>query len=400
MACGRIDPRQARGMDFRRSLVNWALATLLTTSLLAAPWKKGDKLEIKWGETWYRAEVLEVDGERYKVRYDGYSAAWDEWATAAKLRDIVVATTAAAPVAGTPAGAAAAGAWKVDDRVEALSYGQWYPGKLIQVEAARVRVTFDGYSSSSDEWVPLANVRKPGGPAKAVTGPAATPATLAFPARPAGAKAGLGGVWLRVETYFFGTSLSINNEGWFFTPGGRVSKSPSGGLDLKALATAPDARTSDGSYWIADGKLTIAWAGEATPTSYSFEQKGEELVIAGIGATPVQGMAKGWRADVAYEGGASIGGGALASSTTIIFRKDGTYSRDSIGSIRSVGTQVGVSAYAQASEAGRYEFDGYTLTLTHKEGLVTKHTVFAFSDRDGQGAPEYLWRDGGMMRRQ
>jgi hypothetical protein len=111
-------------------------------------------------------------------------------------------------------------------------------------------------------------------------------------------------------------------------------------------------------------------------------------------------MNKGWRADVAYEGGASIGGGALASSTTIIFRKDGTYSRDSIGSIRSTGTRVEVSAYSQASEAGKYEFDGHTLTLTQKDGAVTKHTVFAFSDRNEQGAPEYLWRDGGMMRRQ
>ncbi len=387
-------------MDFRRFLLSWALAISVTTPLLAAPWKKGDKLEIKWGETWYKAEVLEVEGERYKVRYDGYSAAWDEWATSAKLRDIAVSPAPAAAVAGTPAGAAAVGPWKVDDRVEALSYGRWYPGKLTQVEASRVRVTYDGYSSSSDEWVPLANVRKPGSALAAVTGPAAKPATLAFPARPAGATAGLNGVWLRVETYFFGTSLSITNEGWFFTPGGRVSKSPSGGMDLKAFATAPEARTSDGSYWLADGKLNVVWAGQSTPTSYSFEQKDKELVIAGIGATPVQGMAKGWRADVAYEGGASIGGGALASTTTIIFRKDGTYSRDSIGSIRSVGPQVGVSAYAQASEAGRYEFDGYTLTLTHKEGLVTKHTVFAFSDRDGQGAPEYLWRDGGMMRRQ
>jgi len=207
-------------------------------------------------------------------------------------------------------------------------------------------------------------------------------------------------VWLRVETYYFGSGLSINNEGWFFTPNGRVSKSPIGGFDPKAFAATQGAQQSDGTYWIADGTLTIAWADGSSRSEYSFARKGADLVISGIGATPVEAMKKGWRADVAYEGGASIGGGALASSTTIIFRRDGTYSRDSIGSIRSTGTQVEVSAYSQATEAGRYEFDGHTLTLTQNDGVVTKHTVFAFSDRDGQGAPEYLWRDGGMMRRQ
>lgn len=179
-----------------------------------------------------------------------------------------------------------------------------------------------------------------------------------------------------------------------------MSRSPKGGFDPGQLATAARARRSDGVYWLANGKLVVSWAGGARPTEYAFARKGAELVISGIGATPVEGMPKGWRADAAYEGGASIGGGAVASSTTIIFRRDGTYSRDSIGSLRSDGRQVDASAYARASEAGRYEFDGYTLTLTQRDGSVSKHTVFAFSDRDGQGAPEYLWREGGMMSRQ
>ncbi len=379
----------------RRSLLGVVVLALTMAALPAAPWQKGDKLEIKWGSTWYKGEVIEVDGDRYKVRYDGYSSAWDEWATAEKLRDLNASVT---PAAGSPVAApAAVGPWKVGDRVESMSAGAWYKATVTVVEANRVRVTYDGYASSSDEWVPLGSVRRLESRA-AVATPA--PKTFAFPARPAGATAGLDGVWLRVETYFFGTSLSIKNEGWFFTPNGRVSKSPTGGFDPKAFATTEQAQGSDGIYWIADGKLTIAWAKGSKPTVYSFERKGAELVISGIGATPVQGMKKGWRADVAYEGGASIGGGALASSTTIIFRKDGTYSRDSIGSISSAGTRVEVSAYSQASEAGKYEFDGYTLTLTQKDGVVSKYTVFAFSDRDQQGAPEYLWRDGGMMRRQ
>jgi hypothetical protein len=31
---------------------------------------------------------------------------------------------------------------------------------------------------------------------------------------------------------------------------------------------------------------------------------------------------------------------------------------------------------------------------------VKAHTVFAFSDEDGEGRPEYIYRDGTMMRNQ
>lgn len=404
----------------------------------AAPWKKGDKLEIRWGGQWYKGEVLEVNGESYKVRYDGYSAAWDEWATAEKLRDIGSAPPEPAPVVGP---------WKQGDRVEAQSYGSWYPATVLLVEPGRVRVTYDGFSSSSDEWVTHDKVRalrlsswKVGDrvealsygtwyPAKIVEAEqarwkvnydqfpssdewvntdrlrlpgagAAAAGGLAFAARPAGKTAGLEGVWLRVESFYFGGSLSLNNQGWFFTKDGRVSRSPSGGFDFQALAAAEEARTSDGVYWIEDDKLFVTWAGESEPTEYSFARKPGELVIGGIGSTPVEGFKRGWRADAAYEGGASVGGGAVASSTTIILRRDGTFSRDSIGSISATAARTEVSAYAQTNAAGTYEFDGYTLTLTERDGTVTKHTVFAFSDRDAQGAPEYMWRDGGMMRRQ
>ncbi len=42
-------------------------------------YKVGDKLQVKWKGNWYPANVLEVKGGKYKIRYDGYDSSWDEW---------------------------------------------------------------------------------------------------------------------------------------------------------------------------------------------------------------------------------------------------------------------------------------------------------------------------------
>ena len=262
-------------------------------------------------------------------------------------------------------------------------------------------MTYDGYSSSSDEWVNMDRLRAPGSKVDGATtagGKAAT--VLTFPARPDGAKAGLQGAWLRVETFYWSGRLSLNNHGWFFTKDGRFSKAPKGGFDFKAFSAAEQANKTDGVYWINGDKITLQWADGSKATEYSFERKGDEIVLGGVGSTPVKGFKRGWRLDGEYEGGASFGGGAVANSNTLVFRKDGTFARSSIGSIRSTGEGTTVSAGSQSEAAGTYEFDGYTLTLTYADGTATAHTVFAFSDEDGEGRPEYIYRDGTMMRNQ
>jgi hypothetical protein len=359
------------------------LAVWLSMSAAMAAWKEGDRVEAKSYGAWYPAKIIGVEANRWKVTYDGYSSSSDEWLTAEKIRELRKA------------------GWKTGDRVEALSYGKWYPAKIIESEEARWKVTYDGYGSSSDEWVNMDRLRAPGSKvdgATAADGKAAT--VLTFPARPDGAKAGLQGAWLRVETFYWSGRLSLNNHGWFFTKDGRFSKAPKGGFDFKTFSAAGQAKKTDGVYWINGDKITLQWADGSKATEYSFERKGDEIVLGGVGSTPVKGFKRGWRLDGEYEGGSSFGGGAVANSNTLVFRKDGTFARSSIGSIRSTGAGTTVSAGSQSEAAGTYEFDGYTLTLTYADGTTTAHTVFAFSDEDGEGRPEYIYRDGTMMRNQ
>ncbi len=113
----------------------------------------------------------------------------------------------------------------------------------------------------------------------------------------------------------------------------------------------------------------------------------------------MKGFKQGWRLEGEYEGGSSLGGGAIASSNTVVFRKDGTFSRASVASFRTTSDRSMVSGGSQGEAAGTYEFDGYTLTLTETNAAPLKFTVFAFSDEDAAGRPLYIYRDGTMMKR-
>lgn len=348
---------------------------------VAGRWKVGDRVEgLSYG-SWYPASVIEAGEGKWKVHYDGFGSGSDEWLPAEKIRPL------------------RKGSWKVGDRVEALSYGKWYLATITEAEEARWKVHYDGYGSGSDEWVLLDRVRAPGAKTEGGSDKAGKAVeTYAFPARPAGAQAGIEGAFLRVKTSYFGSSLSISSQGWFFTKDGRFSKAPTGGFDLRSFAKAP-AGKSDGTYWITGGKITFAWADGTPPSVHDFEDKGNELRWDGLGSTRVEGFRKGWRFDGEYEGGASVGGGALMSSTTITFARDGTFRRGSVSSVRLTGERTTVSGGAQSEAGGTYEFDGFTLTLRSAAGEEQKFTVFAFGDVDAAGKPAHIYRDGTMMRR-
>lgn len=50
------------------------------TGAVSAPgFKTGDLVKVKWGESWWDAQVLEVKpGNKYYIKYDGYADSWNE----------------------------------------------------------------------------------------------------------------------------------------------------------------------------------------------------------------------------------------------------------------------------------------------------------------------------------
>lgn len=320
------------------------LVGLLALTSAVAHWaadhQVGEKVEVKWGSSWYAAEVKAIEGpNQWKIGYDGYGANWDEVVGPDRIR------ARGAANAPTPTG-----------------------------------------QSASDAGT---------------TAVAAPQQSFPWPERPARAKAGLEGAYLRVQSWFFNGRVTLENEGWFFTREGRVAKTPKGGFDAQALLAAKEARRSDGVYWIEGDKLFLHWARGGKIEEHKLERKGRDLEIGGLFASRAESFKKGWRADASYEGGATaVGGGTfVAASNTLALRRDGTFGRSAIGSA-SVATIDGtIGGGSSGTSEGTYEFDGFTLTLNHADGRTERFTVFGALGRNNQGAPDYLWRDGQMMKR-
>jgi hypothetical protein len=79
-----------------------------SVSLRAADvWKVGDKVEV-WNSAWYPAEILEVGAGdhagQFRVHYDKFSAASDQWILAKNIRARVAAKSEAEKAAETAAG--------------------------------------------------------------------------------------------------------------------------------------------------------------------------------------------------------------------------------------------------------------------------------------------------------
>ena len=99
----------------------------------------GQRGEVLWKGKWYPAQVLDTSGRQCYITYDGYSSSWDEWIGPSRFRPYAPASSNSAYRAG--------------QSVQILWKGKWYPGRVLDVSGNRYFITYDGYSSSWNEWV-------------------------------------------------------------------------------------------------------------------------------------------------------------------------------------------------------------------------------------------------------
>jgi hypothetical protein len=48
--------------------------------------RQNHQAEVEWQGTWWAAEVVKVNGERYYIHYTGYNNSWDEWVGPDRIR--------------------------------------------------------------------------------------------------------------------------------------------------------------------------------------------------------------------------------------------------------------------------------------------------------------------------
>jgi hypothetical protein len=99
----------------------------------------GDKAEVSWKGSWYKARVTKVNDDQTRcfIRYDGYGSEWDEWVGSNRIR-----------ILGGDGGSFAVG-----DAVKVRWKGSWYAASVMESRNGRYKIHYDGYDNSWDEWV-------------------------------------------------------------------------------------------------------------------------------------------------------------------------------------------------------------------------------------------------------
>jgi hypothetical protein len=294
-------------------------------------WRKGQALEVLWGTRWWAARIVDVkteDGaQKYKIHYDGWGDNWDEWITTDRMKAVGAPAPASNPAA------------------------------------------------------------RPAGP------PAAKPAPVARPyVAPRGAlppsKAIAHGIYFRLKSAFWGGRLSFEQDHWVFWNDGRFYNDvPKGGLEGFGFVQAWKAEPkSTGIYAIEGDKIRFSYA-DGSQSEEEFKRDKEGIHIGGLFTSKQKAFPKDARIAGSWSGGNSVGGGTatyVGYARSLTLRKDGTFDSSSIGSFSVTGDTTTTSGGSENGSGGTYALSGNTLTLKHKDGKATRHTVYPYELGEGR----------------
>jgi len=111
----------------------------------------GSSVDIKWNGSWYPGKVLKAEENRWFIHYDQDTDAWDEWVGPDRIRAL------AAPE--LPKAEALKPEFRIGANVDVEWHGTWYPGKVLKAEGNRWLISYDGYDEDWHEWVGPERIR-------------------------------------------------------------------------------------------------------------------------------------------------------------------------------------------------------------------------------------------------
>jgi hypothetical protein len=116
--------------------------TVIARSSVAAGPRVGERVESYSIDGWYKGFITDANKGKFKVHYFGYEDAEDEWVVPKMIRQAKTVQYA------------------VGQKIQVIWQKKWYAAKVLQVEGGVHYVTYDGYGSEWNEWVPSARIRK------------------------------------------------------------------------------------------------------------------------------------------------------------------------------------------------------------------------------------------------
>lgn len=153
-----------------------------------------------------------------------------------------------------------------------------------------------------------------------------------------------------------------------------------------------------GKFKIEGNQLVVVMNGSTKRSKFEPQSKGCFGWDAGI-FCPVKPFSAGTTLDGTFSGGASVGGGAAMSGTTITFFKNGTYQRESVGSVASRGSRTAVTGGSVGNERGKYRIDGAALHLLPDRGKEAVFSTFPYDDGSKGPTPRRVYFGGTMLKR-
>ena len=226
--------------------------------------------------------------------------------------------------------------------------------------------------------------------------PAAAPrpqaaANRPAPPAPAGNGGGLNGLYFMTR-FWVGSGLETST---YRFQNGTVVRNPIGSDVQAERATHPK---DVGTYQLQGGQLVFSMPDGNHSAKFEPETSGCFGWDAGS-FCPVEVFKPGTTLDGTFEGGASVGGGAVMSSTAITFKRDGTYESESAVSFSTQGRTTAVSGGSVGKERGKYRIDGTAMHMMPDGGKETVVSTFPWDDGTQGPAPRSVYFGGGMIKR-
>ncbi len=83
-------------MNFRKTAIfifavalclHW-LGMIVVAETKKSAWKSGDAVEVEWKGKWFKAEIIETNGEDFKIHYSGYADTFNESVAPSRIRSL------------------------------------------------------------------------------------------------------------------------------------------------------------------------------------------------------------------------------------------------------------------------------------------------------------------------
>jgi hypothetical protein len=183
---------------------------------------------------------------------------------------------------------------------------------------------------------------------------------------------------------------------------------PRTGTSIRTSSPASPPRTSPRTkapraHKLIGDQFEVTWAGgKKTKSRFEPDKGGPGFAWDGGLFSPVGPITDPKIVVGKFEGGESLshGGNSVMTSKSFVFNADGTYTRESVASVKGATSQSVIAGGATGVNTGSWKAEGYTIILTPNGGAAERKMAFPWSNDDKLPLPNRLYLGGTLLKRQ